>query len=59
MTKLEKLRENLECDVIELNEAWSEFEKERKATDTNSSSLEKSESSNSSQTNARSDFHIK
>jgi len=44
MTKLEKLRENLECDVIELNEAWSEFEKERKSTDTNSSSLEKSES---------------
>jgi len=32
MTKLEKLRENLEHNVLELKEAWNEFEKERKAT---------------------------
>ena len=43
MTKLEKLRKNLECDVLELKEAWSEFEKERNAIDTNSNSLEKSD----------------
>ena len=43
MTKLEKLRENLERNVLELKETWSVFEKERKATDTNSSSLEKSD----------------
>jgi len=42
MTKLEKLRENLERNVLELKEAWNLFEKECKATDTNSNSLEKS-----------------
>lgn len=35
--------QNLEHNVLELKEAWSEFEKERKASDTNSSSLEKSD----------------
>lgn len=43
MTKLEKLRENLECNVLELKEAWSEYEKQRKATDANADSLEKSD----------------
>ena len=43
MTKLENLRENLEHNVLELKEAWNLFEKERKATDTNSNSLEKSD----------------
>jgi hypothetical protein len=32
MTKLEKLRENLENNILELKEAWNLFEKERKAT---------------------------
>jgi len=42
MIKLEKLRENLECNVVELKEAWDEFEKQRKATNVNGDSLEKS-----------------
>ena len=40
MTKLEKLRDNLECNVVELKEAWGEYEKERKATDANADLLE-------------------
>ena len=32
MTKLEKLRENLENNILELKEAWNIFEKERKVT---------------------------
>ena len=42
MIKLEKFRENLEHNILELKEAWNLFEKECKATDTNSNSLEKS-----------------
>ena len=43
MTKLEKLRENPECNIVELKEAWGEFEKQRKATNVNGDSLEKSD----------------
>ena len=43
MTKLEKLRKHLECNVLELKEAWDEFEKECKATDANGNSFEKSD----------------
>jgi len=43
MTKLEKLREHLECNVLELKEACDEFEKECKATDTNGNLFEKSD----------------
>jgi len=43
MTKLEKLRENLECNVIELKEAWDKYETQRKATNPNGDSLEKSD----------------
>jgi len=43
MTKLEKLRENLEHNVLALKEAWNLFEKQRKTTDVNGDSLEKSD----------------
>jgi hypothetical protein len=43
MTKLEKLLEHLECNVLELKEAWGEFEKECKATATNGNLFEKSD----------------
>jgi len=43
MTKLEKLREPLECNVLELKEAWGKFEKKCKATNTNGNSFEKSD----------------
>ena len=41
MTKLEKLRKHLECNVLELKEALGEFEKECKSTDANGNSFEK------------------
>lgn len=43
MTKLEKLREHLECNLLELKAAWDEFDKECKATDTNGNLFEKSD----------------
>ena len=43
MTKLEKFREHLEYNVLELKEAWGEFEKECEATDTNGNLFEKSD----------------
>lgn len=43
MTELEKLRDNLECDILELKGIWGEFEKPSKSTNSITDSLEKSD----------------